>query len=97
MGLTVLDPAKEITELRDKSAENMQIEVWRKKCGIQSREYKKQMGHSERSYGSQWSPEEWRPGMWQEPPLKRHQPRIFPNQQKTLSQRTKKLFEYVVK
>lgn len=74
MSLTVLDPAKEITELGTKSVENMQIEVWRKKYGIQSREYKKQVGHSERSYGSQWSP-----GMWQKPPLKRHQPRIFPN------------------
>lgn len=30
MGLTILDPAKEITELGDKSIENIQIEAWRK-------------------------------------------------------------------
>lgn len=72
MGLTVLDPAKEITELEDKSVENIQIETQRKKYGIQSRKRKKQMGHSGRSYDCQWSPEEWGPGMWQEPPLKRH-------------------------
>lgn len=34
MGLTVLDPAKEITELEDKSVENIQIEAQRKKYGI---------------------------------------------------------------
>lgn len=45
MGLTVLDAAKEITELGDKSVENIQTEALRKKYGIQSREYKKQMRH----------------------------------------------------